>query len=327
MRDFFGKFGVVGVFLFAVSLIISAVTAYRIAQLKKITPQSNQDTVIFGTKHKLLLTISAIAKYAFMFCLVTFCTSCSGEVFFYATGISRQYGALLFAVISALISMTGKNGVLTVFSLCVPIISAFCIIYSVCYTFNIEKISTTKCCLSFNKLYSPILYASYNVFAGVGSFAITDNYDKHTLKKGLLTGSIILFFCGSAIMWSTVLSPWTNTNSLPMVDIIYRQSSILGCIFSILLFLSLISTSVSRIFMLGKQFNSKTAINKSIGFVICFSAYAACFVGIENIIGFIYPAFGIVGVFTVISANLRYIKNITFSNTKLSCAFLRRQKA
>lgn len=326
MLSFFGKFGIVGFLLFASSLAVSAITAYRLSVLNNSVYQGKTNSVVFGTKNKFLLKISTFAKCFFMFCLVTFCTSCAGELFNYAADVNKICGAVLFSIICALISVTGKKGTLTVFSLCVPAISLFCVFYSFVYTCRTKEIFIPQSGFALAELYTPFLYASYNIFAGAGTLVSAEPCDKQSLKKGLLTGSLILFLCGSAVMWLTVISPHTN-NNLPMVDIIYSRSNVLGCVFSALLLLSLISTAVSRIFMLVNTLFKKASIKKNVCPAICIFAFTASLAGLDNIIGFIYPVFGIMGAFTVLSVNLSYRMKFSFLGKKQSYAFCRRSKA
>lgn len=320
MRDFFGKFDIYGFLLFGVSLFICAFTTYRITLLKNAYSDKNFETVLFGTNKKSLSVAFSFAKHLFMLGLIIFCTSCAGEILHLISGLNSQYGALLLIIITLVISLNGKDGVLTIFSVCVPIVSIFCLLYTVNFTVFEEKVFLSVQNPIPGGLYLPLLYAGYNIFAGVGEFA--PYCSKQTTKKGLFWGSTILFICGSSVMWLTLISP--TKSSMPILDIIYSHNRILGVVFSVLLFLSLISTAASRTFMLVDTYSQNQSYKKHICFIVCICAYILSFIGFNKIIKLIYPIFGIIGTISIIIINLKYKIKFSSVNTKQFCVFFHR---
>lgn len=320
MRDFFGKFGIWGFLLFAISLFICAITIYRITVLKNAYAYKSYETLLFGTNKKLLTFVFAFAKHLFMLGLITFCTSCAGEILYGISGIDQKYGALLLTLITLMLSLSGKNGVLRVFSVSVPLISIFCLIYTANFTVSGEKNLSFISNLHPDGLYMPLLYAGYNIFAGVGTFSV--DCQNQTAKKGLFLGSIILFVCGSSVMMLTLMSP--SKSSMPVLDIIYSHNNILGIIFSALLFLALISTAVSRTFMLSDSYSQNQPCQKYICVITCICAYILSFMGFNTIIKLIYPIFGIIGTVSVIIINLKYTFKYSLPSIKLFCVGYRR---
>lgn len=320
MRDFFGKFGIWGFIPLAVSLFICAITTYRIMVLKNIYSYKDYETLLFGTNKKVLKFVFAFAKHLFMLGLITFCTSCAGEILYRISGADPKYGALLLILITLTVSLSGKSGVLRVFSISVPLISIFCLIYAVIFSIFGEKNFSSIPNIHPNGLCIPFLYAGYNIFAGVGTFPL--NYPNQAVKKGLFLGSIILLVCGSSVLYLTLMSQ--AKGSMPVFDIIYSNNNILGFIFSILLFLSLISTAVSRTFMLFDEYSKNYSSKKYICVIICTCAYILSFIGFNTIIKLIYPIFGIIGTVSVIIINLKYRIKISTPSTKLFCVGYRR---
>lgn len=320
MRDFFSKFGIYGFLLFGISIFICTLTTYRITVLKNTYSYKSYETVLFGTNNKIFTAAFSFVKHLFMLGLVTFCVSCAGEILYRLFGLDTHYGALLLVTVTLIISLSGKTGVLTVFSVSVPLISIFCLLCAAHFTFS-KKInfSPNQSPLHYG-LHYPLLYAGYNIFAGVGTFAVDNK--KQNVKKSLFLGSVILFICGCSVMLLTLISP--AKNSMPVLDIIYGHNSVFGFIFAVLLFLSLISTAVSRIFILSNAYSQKQSCKKYICITVCVCAYILSFMGFNNIIKLIYPIFGIIGTFSVALINVKYRIKYSSSNTKLFCVFSRR---
>lgn len=321
MRDFFCRYGLLGYFLYAASIVIAAVTSLRLTKLKLLTGESSFEAIVFGKDHAFLIRTAVLIKHLFMLSLVTFCASCTDEILHCVTGKSSLYGGVLLITLNFIISIIGKKSASAVFSLCVPVISIFSLLCCIYCGLHFNAYPSPTVYSLPRMLFSPLLYAGYNILAGIGT-AVTDNsHDIISAKKGLLFGSMMLFLCGGAIMKLVFVS--SPSHRVPVLELICSHSKAMGICFSALLFLSLTATCISRTAMLADAYSKTSHGRHAFCLGICVCAYLLSLIGFNGIIHFIYPVFGVAGVLSIVIVNIRY-KLMCSSDTKLSYAFFRR---
>jgi uncharacterized membrane protein YkvI len=153
--------------------------------------------------------------------------------------------------------------------------------------------------LSGNWIVSSFVFLSYNM---MGAIPILGSCSMHTTqastaKQGAVLGGIFLGIFAIALCLATITNPSISSNSpLPLLSLTSSISTMLAPIFAIVLLLSIFGTATSCFYGLTTKFPTAKRRNHLI-WAVALSGYGVSMVGFSNIVAFLYPIAGYLGMF------------------------------
>lgn len=239
---------------------------------------------------------------------VCFCTMAAGggAMFSQLFGISSVWGNILICLLT-LLMLSAKNHTALKYNavlggiIIVGIIS--CCIYILLYREHQAFFNSGK------MIISSVSYAGYNLItAGVILVRLSPllKSRRQAAAAGIFTSFIMFFIMG--LMW-LILSIYygkINLGEMPMLTMAERQNAPLLAIYSVMLFLSILSTAVASAFGVFELCKSRYSI---ILLTVCAVSFGSS--GFANMINFAYRIcgyFGMVFAFYIIIKNLKNAK-------------------
>jgi uncharacterized membrane protein YkvI len=149
-----------------------------------------------------------------------------------------------------------------------------------------------------------VIYASYNMVTGVPvlASAAARVTGKSDARRGGLLGGAAMTLLGIC-MTLPLIAYYADISSLeiPFIVIAWRYGSFFSGLYVFLLVSAIFTTAVSNAYALTDWWCSRFAKAPRIrvGIVVCLLGIAGAQVGFSNIVGYVYPAFGLLGVFQI----------------------------
>lgn len=314
----FGRFGIVGITLSIVILVVFGILLIRTAQLKNV---SDMDRVVIPSGNPVLRGIFSFLEIFFLFGIYVIMAAGGGALLNQLFSIPSYIGNVIFILIVTAVALAGMSGMVTAFSVTVPLMAIMSIVIFVVTASRgeLESIEFRQTQhenpLLSNWLVSAVVFASYNLFASIGILTPLGKKitKRSTLFTGLIGGGIVLFViavCILLLLFSDKLS--AVDAELPMLVKASTTGTAYKYIFAFLLFGGMFGTSVSSVFAIVEYVKIKTQSNKkfSTGTVILCSVLAVLgsLFGFNRLIGIVYPVCGYLGFFGMILIAINYLK-------------------
>ena len=307
--EFFGVYGVKGLWgiyiagvLFSIlgSVVLVKVYEYKIGNLNELL------TRFFPKRIKGLIDLLIIIALYTGFSIMV---SGSGALFKENLNISYNIGIIVMISLSFIVFLFSLEGFSIINTILVPLLSIGIIFISIYLSknggYDIDILKGQTLTSKGNFITSAFLYFGSNcliitvVFSSL--LALIDS--KKTAIVGGMTGGVVLFFLGMSLI-KPILIYYDQVKDLdiPMIYI----SSILGetyrKIYSIILWIAMFTTAIANGFGFINRFKLKSKI---LIFLFCISSIPLAKLGFSNLVGSIYPIFGILG-FIMISMILLF---------------------
>lgn len=299
---FFNKYGEYGIIGLMISSILIGIIIYKTL---KISLEKNVDTYqkfierILPSKlmnNKILLfTINNIIN---IFLFISFNVMVAGFSTFFLQefSIPKIIGSIVIAILTFIIFLKGISGVVKINTYLIPTILILIIFLGTkkIDTFEIVKVNKTM-----YWIVSSILYASYNSICLIPILLSLKKYIKDKKDAGLV--SIFTFVI--MVVLSTIIYLLINSYFLEILNIEIPVVYIAGKLgaygkymYGLCILGAIFTTAISS----GYGFLSNVSSNKkkylSLGAVICFISIFSGLLGFSNLIGFLYPVFGYLGI-------------------------------
>ncbi|MBU5618015.1 beta-carotene 15,15'-monooxygenase [Psychrobacter sp. TAE2020] len=165
---------------------------------------------------------------------------------------------------------------------------------------------------------SAIVYVSYNVIPGVSTFASIGNKEPNlkTVRMAGIIGGLTLGICLLFIIMA-LLSNLENVMSyeLPFLEIARNIGPTTGLLFSIVLVVAVFTTAVSNLYgFVIRFFDSDTETSKFriLTVVVVVLSLLASLFPFSTLVGTLYPALGILGMYVLICALYKTFKGQIF---------------
>ena len=114
----FGKYGFAGILISVIILVVFGILLIRTAQLKGT---GEMDKVVIPTDSKILRGIFSFLEIFFLFGIYVVMTAGSGALLNQLFGFPQWLGNFAFAVIVTVVALVGVRGMVTAFSVTVPL--------------------------------------------------------------------------------------------------------------------------------------------------------------------------------------------------------------
>lgn len=226
----------------------------------------------------------------------------SGVIFKEQLGIQYNIGVIFMMICCFIVFLYSLEGLSIINSVLVPILiigiifTSFYLSRMKGYTFtNVEGLQYT---IKGNFLTSALLYFGSNSLIIIVVFStllpLIDN--KRTAILGGVSGGLILSFLGISILTSMfIYYNEVYILEIPMLGISSYISNNYRKLYAIVLWIAMFTTALANGFGFISRFNLKKNMGLKIG-LFCLSSIPLTKFGFANLIGIIYPIFGVVGI-------------------------------
>lgn len=315
--QFFGAFGLSGVsglvmtfllhFLFGV-ILIKLIHNTHITQMDKI--------VVWKDIPWLRALVGAITTF-FMFSILIIMSAGAGALLNRMFSIPHFIGCGLFCFVVALVSLGGVDGMISALSRLVPamIIGAVVIgiitVWQNGFQFDFSVQPQRHNALLQNWIFSAFTYTSHNLFCTIGIIApMAMQIDKKTVLSGIGEGSIMMLLIAVCILFGIFANIDIAHLELPMLELAYNISSILGVIYAVLLLFGMFGTSLSSIVGVIAYGEQKSQWfmehKKTLVIALAFVGWICSLFGFGDLIGIVYPISGYFGIAVILAVIIHW---------------------
>lgn len=320
--QFFGSFGKAGLVGMAVAAVLLSAFGIVLTRYVQLTGISDMDKVVIKKDIKSLRAVFVFLEIFFLFGIFVIMTAGVGAMLEQVFGINPLIGSAVFSALVALTAICGMNGMVTAFSVTVPLLVVMsAVIFAVSgvkigFSSIDFSVSTNENPLLQNWLVSAVVFVSYNLFASIGILTPIGKEvkSKRTLYTGIAGGGVLLLLIAFGIMLTMAMNRDCVTAQLPMLAAAQSISPVFTFIFALLLFGGMFGTSVSSVFAIDEFIKVRYNVSKKASVVIIFIISALSFIGsifgFDRLIGVVYPVCGYLGVaaLVLIVVNLVRVK-------------------
>ena len=315
---FFYSYGIKGIIGIFISSILMGIIIYKTLMLVKENDINNYKDFLnllikkegnnnyFNIKNIINIIIN-------MFILITFFIMIAGfgAYFEQELEINSLIGSSVLAILCFIVFRTNQKGVVKVSEILVPILIVFITIISILNLkdFDINNIKNyfinNK---SYNFLLSSIVYCSYNSILLIPVLITLKNYinnKRKVINISVISTIIIVLLSISLFFILTKVDIDISKLEMPAVYVVSRMSRIFEIIYGFIILGSIFTTAVS----LGNSFLQNVSKKKKsythIAFIMCITSIVISQIGFSNLINYLYPIFGYLGIVQIVRLILK----------------------
>ena len=244
----------------------------------------------------------------FMISIFVIMTAGSTQILSRATGLSHSLCAIVMCLLFYLVIFFGIEGIVVLSTFITPLMligvfisGIYIIIFKDTAVFNVMDAVRQG---THNWLFSSILYVSYNSLTAIVLMSNLLPYinSKKTAKYGGFLGGILIlliaFIVNSAIF---LFYPDITGTELPLIYILKKYSSTAALLYTVVLFLSMVISAVTSYYCAANVLSMKLKISKHIlALAIAIAAVMLSKTGFSELISYVYPVFGYIGMLMLI---------------------------
>jgi len=311
--QFFSSFGIGGLWGIILVTLLFILYGYIIIELGLRLSAKSHLEILKASCGKVIAPIMDIIITFFLFGAVTAMLAGTGALFHQEFGIPIFIGCLIMAILSAITVLTGIKGVFNSISFVAPflLISVIGIsIYALIHhplVIN-QTIHTNSNPLLSNWLVSALLYVSYNIILSIAILGPlgAQAKSKKTVRIGASLGGLGLGVSSLMIYFAiTAYLPSVKDLEVPLAFIAESISPILKILFSIILIAEVFTTTVGALFGFASRIaeNFKDSASrkwKTTVIITVIIAFFASLFGFSNLVKYLYPIIGYVGLLLLI---------------------------
>lgn len=227
-------------------------------------------------------------------------------------GIPAAVTGLFAVLLIALASVSGVKGMVAVFSAAVPVLVVTAVVIS---SLNISETGFSGTLaniarsegggasfLSGGLVLSAMNYACLNNVSSVPSLAPLAKHLKtrKTVVAGCVLGALLLLLLAFVILLSLFNVPSSLSEDIPMLFIAARIHPALSYVYSLLMFLAMYGVAVSSMVAVLEFFKKRVPAYQKrrnlLLFLLFGLIYAGSLVGFSDLIAFLYPVYGYIGI-------------------------------
>lgn len=310
----FGSCGLVGMFL---AILLFFVLSYFVMNISKQTGITEFDKIIVRSERTWLRAVFGGVFIFFLFGVVVIMIAGAGALLNQVFGIPTIMGKALMAVLLGVVALWEARGVLTAFSITVPLLIVVAMISGVLSFFCFDgtdlaarPFSEANPLLG-NWLFSTIVFVSYNMMVIISILVpiATGVREEKTIRKGVFQGAVQLLIVFACILLPLILNHAMLADAeLPMLTLAERIHPVWGGVYAILLFCGMFGSSLSCLF--GVTFRIKRMKNvkgSAVVPILVVVAFMGSIVGFKELIAIILPICGYFGFFAMIGICMHFL--------------------
>jgi len=310
---FFYSYGIKGIIGIFISSILMGIVIYKTLILVKENDINNYKDLLYllikNEENKIFLNIKNIINIIInIFILITFFIMIAGfgAYFEQELGINSLIGSSILAILCFFVFRTNQKGVVKVSEILVPILIVFITIISILNLKDFD-INNIKNYLinnnSYNFLLSSVVYCSYNSILLIPVLITLKNYinnKRQVISISTISTIIIILLSVSLFFILTKVDVDISKLEMPAVYVVSKMFKLFEIIYGFIILGSIFTTAVS----LGNSFLQNVSKNKKsythIAFIMCITSIVISQIGFSNLINYLYPIFGYLGIVQII---------------------------
>jgi len=301
---FFNKYGAGGLIGIIISILLLGFIIYKVLKISynnsEITTYANFINKIMAKKHINIVIQNVIN----IFLIISFYIMVAGFATYFKQefGINIFLGSTIIAILCYIIFNKDISGIIKVNSIVVPAIIGLIILLGFSQINKLENINLTFENFKLSWSVSGILYASYNSILLIPMLIGLKKQvkgDKHI--KFISIGCVIILLVLSIIIFCLIQTiDNLELIEMPLVYIAGSLKNIYKYLYGLVILSSIFTTAISA----GYGFLNNVTKNKKmysyLNLFICFSSIFVSNIGFSNLINYLYPVFGVLGVVQMI---------------------------
>lgn len=304
---FFYKYGWCGIIGIIISAFIIGIVIQKVLNIAREENITNYKDLM----KKIIKKEKNLKKFNMLiniFILITFYIMIAGfgAYFQEQIGINSIIGSLILAILCFLVFLKDISGLIKVNQIIIPVLIVSLIIIGI-QIIDINKVCTVnnylKEDITIKWCLDSILYSSYNTILLIPALINLRKMIKSKKESRLL--SLLVIICViilSLIIFFMLFEVDVKIEELemPVVYVVSRYSILFKTIYGFIILSSIFTTSIS----LGTSFLENVAYSKQdykrYAILICMSSVIVSKVGFANLVNFLYPVFGYIGMIQII---------------------------
>ena len=320
--QFFGSFGKLGAVALVLAIVLQGVFGFFAIRYAGANNISRFDVLIVKNNNKFLRGFFVITEIVFIFFVVSVMLAGAGSLFKTVFNVNEWWTSLIFTVIVMSVAYFGLNGVISIFSSTIPILTVATIIISVMalVNFGMPNLSnapvTGKTFILPNFIVSAILFAVHNLYCTLGVIAPLGARvkDRNTAIQGMTYASIVLLLISVAVLCPLYANLNYATKALPMLELAKVLSGPLFYAYALLMLMGMFGTAVSHTVAVTDFCEQRFEKIKKHKFLLIVPlgilAYVVSLLGFNDLIAIMYPLSGYVGIIAIIMITINYFASI-----------------
>ena len=294
---FFGIFGVRGWLGLLLAMACLASFGGMTLLLVRKTGDDTPERLFFPGNHPVLHRVVFLTEVLFLFGVSCIMTAGAGALLRQVLGLSRIWTSLLFALIVALVALSGLEGLVASLSFTTPVLTVSAAVISILAMTLFREHAVPPEPVKTGWLFSAIAFSSYNLFTSVAILAPLGRYvTEKQARRGIALGTTLLFLTAGFFLSALNRNPSAVDAELPMLAVAGRISPTLEVFFAVLLLLAMFGTSLSCFTTGISQLVSWAAFVSQrrtlCVFAASFLAWTGSLFGFGRLIDALYPVFG-----------------------------------
>lgn len=331
--QFFAGYGFIGMLGAVITMIMLAWYGTVFMELgHHLKTNSHRDVLNYLCGKKVGFFADFILLF-FMFGVISIMFSGGGAAIHQYWGLPPVAGKIIIAVMTLSTVIFGFTSSVRALGIISPImILAVIIISVITFTTYSDQLTTVDASLQTLKpgtatpywWTSAIVYVSYNVIPGVSTFASIGNKEPNlkAVRMGGIIGGLSLGICLLFIILA-ILSNLESVMSyeIPFLELARNINPTTGFLFSIILVVAVFTTAVSNLYgFVIRFFDSDTETSKFriLTVVVVVLSLLASLFPFSTLVGTLYPALGILGMYVLICALYKTFKGQIFMDERSS---------
>ena len=300
--QFFACFGPFGFLAFAAAIALFYLVHSTLIRLVWATKEEAVGHLLTPDGQPLLRAVINVMQYLFLFGVVVIMTAGAAAILTDFLGLGIVLSSTLVTTVILLLALLGLQGLVTAFSLLVPVIAAGAVVIALCVLAK-HGITPAPTVGSVSKLLpnwgvSALTYTAYNLLGTVTimvPFAPFIKDDK-TLRRGLGGGAFLLTVMAWSMIAALVVLPKAGGFELPMNFLAAEIHPALELIYGILMLLAMVVSALGCLVALQTQLElawPKLSAHHNLSLTVTLVVSCiASLLGFGALIGVVYPVFG-----------------------------------
>ena len=300
--QFFACFGPLGFLGFLMAIALFYLVHSSLIRLVRATGRENISYLLTPGDRPGLRAVVNGMQYLFLFGVVVIMTAGAAAILTELLGLDIVLASVMVTVIILLLALLGLQGLVTAFSLLVPVIAVCAVVIALLILFKNGAVPAPAAG-SVSRLLpnwgvSALTYTAYNLLGTVTIIVPLAPLirDERTLRRGLGGGAALLTLMAWSMIAALVVLPETGNYELPMNHMAAIIHPLLEIVYGVLMLLAMIVAALGCLVALQAQLElewPKLAFHHRLSLVLVLAvSCAASLLGFGALIGVVYPIFG-----------------------------------
>ena len=317
IKEFFTSYGVVsflGIIVCAIFYIILGSIVSKISIKYKL---SSYGDVIKIVSPNILGKITGVITTLYLISSASIILAGSGALINQFFGIPSIIGSLIMVAVAIFFLLKDTNGLIEVNSFIVPILIVTITLITLLYFILCKDMISFEQMTKFKPqktgiALSTILYAGYNTLCCLGVLVPLSNQIKKPkiMFFGITLGALGLMLLSFAINFLLMINqPYIHKYEIPLLFVAQPFGHVIQALLLIVILLEMFSTEISDVYSISKTLNNTFNIDFKKGiFIVILIALPISRIGFSNLIGSLYPFFGLLSLVFITQTIYFYYK-------------------